>query len=384
MTDAPTRRPKGALSRRADGRWVGSVVLPDGTRKVLYGKTQAEVRRKQTEWQKRISEGVTTDAGRQTVATFLTWWLEEQVKPQRRATTYRGYAVYVNRHLIPNLGGYRLATLSPQHVQTFLNASQAGGLSATSVVQLRAILRRALGSAQRMGMVGRNVAALTDRPRGEQYEVTPLTPEQAVLLIDGIVDDRHGPLYLTAMTTGLRQGELLGLRWADVDLEGRTLTVAQQLQRSKGTIAFVPPKTEKSKRTISLPELAVEALRTQHVRQAERRLSVGKQWAVSDLVFAGDRGQPLHAGTISHAFRDLVQQVAKSKGVELPPQRFHDLRHLAASLLLAQKHSLKEVSETLGHSSITITANLYGHLFPEARRNIADGMDAILRRHGAK
>jgi integrase len=371
------RRPKGALSRRADGRWVGSVLLPDGTRKVLYGKTQAEVRRKQGEWQKRIADGISSDAGRQTVATYLSWWLDNQAKPHLRATTFRGYRSYVTLHLIPGLGGYRLATLNPQQVQTYLHAAQDGGLSATSVVQIRAILRRALSNAQRMGLVGKNAAALTDRARQEVREIVPLTPQQAVTLMTGMTEDRHGPLYLTALTTGLRQGELLGLRWTDVALESRILTVAQQLQRIGGEFRFVPPKTEKSRRAIVLPELAVQALRTEQARQTERHQELGDAWGASNLVFTGDDGQPLHATTISHAFSALTISL------KLPRQRFHDLRHLAASLLLAQGHSLKEVSETLGHAGVAITGNLYGHVYPEARQNIADGMDAILRRHGA-
>lgn len=368
----------GQLTQRADGIWQGSLVDVQGKRRYYYGKSKAAAKRKVDDARKELEQRGSLGGSKQRVDEYLRWWLEEQVRPNQRATTLRGYRVYVEGHIIPALGSYRLDRLRAADVQSFLAAERESGRTVATVTQIRAILRRALAIAQRFGLVPDNVAALTERPKGEKTEITPLDPEEAAKLIAAIRELREGPLYEVAITTGMRLGELLGLRWSDVNLTRRTLDVRQQLQRLKGETVFVPPKTKSGRRQIIMPELTIAALRRQRAYQAEEKLALGEAWTENGLVFTRADGVPRDPSTVSHQFTELVDELG------LPHQRFHDLRHLAASLLLAQGHSLIEVRDTLGHASSAITADFYGHLFPEQREGVAAGMDAILARHGVR
>ena len=185
--------------------------------------------------------------------------------------------------------------------------------------------------------------------------------------------DRLEALYSVATALGLRQGEALGLRWQDVDLDERRLRVRVQLQRVDGTLQPVELKTTKSRSTVDLPNVVVDALRGHRVRQLEDRLRAGDLWHESDLVFTTSVGTPLDRHNVTRYFQRIL------KGLEMKPKRFHDLRHTTASLLLAQGVPLHEVSAIVGHSGIQITSDIYGHLYEQRRREIADGMDAFLR-----
>jgi integrase len=203
-------------------------------------------------------------------------------------------------------------------------------------------------------------------------EITPLTPRQAGVLIETSKDDRLHALFVTALGTGMRQGELLGLRWVDVDLEHARLTVRHALQRVSGKLVLLEPKTERSRRTVALPGIVVSALLAHRTRQKMERLVAGSTWVMTDHVFATSRGTPLDAATVTRSFQRALEQAG------LPHRRFHDLRHSAATFLLAQGFTLEDVKNLLGHSSIVLTSNTYGHVLEERQRQVALGMDAVL------
>jgi integrase len=278
----------------------------------------------------------------------------------------------MRHHLIPGLGRRPLAKLTPEEVQAFLNRKLSSGLSPRSVQFMRAILRRALGQALKWGLVSRNVAALVDPPKTKSAELQPLKPDQVQHFIAGIKGDRFEALYITAVATGLRQGELLGLRWEDVDLDEGQIVVRRALQRVDGKPTFVETKTSRSRRTVGLPTVAREALREHRLGQLQERLQAGPAWQEWGLVFATPVGMPLQPSNVTHAFQKTLECLG------LPRQRFHDLRHCCASLMLAQGLSLKDVMDTLGHSQISLAANLYGHLYAERRQEVASRMDGIL------
>ncbi len=215
-------------------------------------------------------------------------------------------------------------------------------------------------------MVSRNVAKLVDVPRATRHESTPLTPEQARQLIDASADDRHRALWITA----LRQGELLTLRWQDVDLDSGRLRVRDSLANVDGTLQ--EPKTERSRRSLVLPEVVVTALRAHRTRQRMERLVAGSRWVDGDWVFVSSIGTPLHAATVTRAFQAALAKAG------LPRSRFHDLRHATATFLLAQGFTLEDVKNLLGHSSIVLTSNTYGHVLEQRQRQVALGMDAAL------
>jgi integrase len=238
---------------------------------------------------------------------------------------------------------------------------------------MRAVLRRALNHAIRWEIVARNVATMVDAPTRESHTVQPFDAEEAAAFLAAIGGHRLEALYCAVLACGLRQGEALGLRWDDVDLNARTLAVRKQLQYAKGSgFCLVDLKTARSHRTIHLPNVAALQLAEHKRRQAVERLPVGVTWNDWNLVFTSKGGRPLWASNVTHEF----QRVLKRAG--LRHQRFHDLRHACASLLLAQGVPARVVMEVLGHSQISVTLNTYSHVVPALQREAADRMDDVL------
>lgn len=239
-------------------------------------------------------------------------------------------------------------------------------------------MRRALDKAARIGVVPRNVATLVDAPRRRRHEIQALSPEQTRALLGAASGERLEALYVLAVTTGMRQGELLALRWQDVDLDAETVQVRQTLHRvksgeEKGKLVALPPKNGRS-RQIELTPTAVDALRRHRERQTTERLLLDEAWTNSGFVFTNEVGKPIEAANLTN--RSYKPLLAKAG---LPHFRFHDLRHTAATLMLAQNVHVKVVSEMLGHSQISITLDLYSHVTPTMQRQAATTMEAFLR-----
>ena len=230
-----------------------------------------------------------------------------------------------------------------------------------------------MGQANRWGLVARNVAKLVDPPRQVRHEIQPLSVDEARVLLDAAQTDRLGALYSVALAMGLRQGEALGLRWRDVDLDLGMLQVTYQLQRINGEAKLVEPKTRLSRRSLALPATILLALREHRQRQLEERLLAGRRWVESGLVFTSTIGTPLDGTNVTKSFQRLLARAG------LPKRRFHDLRHSCATLLLVQNVAPRVVMEVLGHSQISLTMNTYSHVLPTLKREAADQMDALLR-----
>lgn len=214
-------------------------------------------------------------------------------------------------------------------MDALLRAKSAGGLSPRRVAYIRAVLRRALGQALKWNLVSRNVATLVDPPRQVRHEISPLSPDECQRLLVEVRGDRLEALFVVALATGARQGELIGLRWSDLDLDAGTLTVRRaRAMQADGSLGFSEPKSEKSRRTISLPAIALVALRAHRLRQLEERLGLGPNWRDTELVFTTTIGTPLDGAAITHRFQ------AHLAAAGIPRRRFHDLRHSAATLLL--------------------------------------------------
>jgi integrase len=368
---------EGTIRKRKDGRWEARVVVTDPAgfrvRRSFLGRDRGTVRGRLEDSLRAEANGISVATDKLTLGAFLASWLES-VEPTVRPRTFQGYEMIVRVHLAPGLGHLRLIRLSPQQVQVFLNARDKSGRSPRTVAIIRAVLRLALGQAERWGLVSRNVAKLVAAPRVVRREIRPLDPPEARRFLDAIADDRDRALYVTALGVGLRQGELLGLSWADVDLEGGTLRVRQALQRVHGELQLVEPKSATSHRIVALPDLVLEALRAHRVRQLEERLASGVRWGPDpwDLVFLTTVGTPMDGPRVTRRFQQVLAQN------DLPRQRFHDLRHACASLMLAQGVAPRVVMETLGHSQISLTMNTYSHVAPSLGRDAAERMDSIL------
>jgi integrase len=319
-----------------------------------------------------LDNGLDLSAGNQSVAKFLAHWLEHVAPPRVRAASYRHYEQTLRVHVIPALGRITLSKLTTVQVQHMLNEKSKSGLSPRTISHIRAVLRNALNQAERWAFVTRNAAALARPPRQPKTLVQPLTADQARAFLDFSQDDRLGPLFAAAISTGMRQGELFGLGWDDIDFERNTVRVWRALQRVNGTPTFVEPKSESSRRTITLPAVAMAAFRVQRTWQLEQRLLAGDQWQDWGLVFSSSKGTPLDGPNVNKRLQKLLEQAG------LPQQRFHDLRHGCASLLLAAGVPPRTIMGVLGHSQISLTLNTYSHLSPALEQDAADALDRML------
>lgn len=364
---------EGSIYKRADGRWCATVSVDGGKRKSFYGKTRQIVARELATALKARQDGLPLPAERQTLGQFLTGWLES-VRPSLRPRTYVRYEQLVRLQATPFIGRLLVTRLMPDHLQKLYAERLEARQSPSSVRQLHAVLHRALGQATRWGMVGRNVADLVSPPRVERKEMQALSPEDARKFLDTARGDRLEALYVIALTTGMRQGELLGLRWRHVDLEGKTVRVSGALQRTAEGFVIAEPKTTRSRRQIALTSSAVDSLRRHRVAQAEERLRLGAAWQDLDLVFANEAGGYIPEwGLRRGSFLPMLRKA------RLPVIRFHDLRHTAATLMLGRGVHPKVVAEMLGHSQISITLDLYSHVTPTMQREATEALDAVLR-----
>ena len=363
---------EGTIRQRPDGTWEARLTLPAGKRKSLYAKTRREAQDKLRASRRDLEYGLDLSARSQTVGKFLSDWLETTARPTLRPKTLHSYAQLVRLYIVPAVGSVPLAKLTPQHVQRMMQEMTAKGLSPRTVQYTRAVLRRALGYALKWGLVTRNVATLVDPPRSVRTPVKPLTGEQARTFITFVKqrDDRLWPLFTTAIMTGLRSAELLGLRWTDVDLNAGALRVSQTLQRIDGQWRFVEPKSKHSARTLSLPASVIAALRIQKDRQAFERRVAGDLWQEWGLVFTTPKGTPLEPSNLNGRLHALLDAAG------LPRQGMHSLRHCCASILLVQGVSPRVVMEQLGHSQISLTMDTYSHVMPAMLRDAADALDA--------
>jgi integrase len=368
---------EGGIRQRADGRYEATVSLGwrNGKRhrKSIYGRTRREVADKLAAALKAQMDGIEFVPETQTVGNYLDDWLE-YIRPRVRPSTWKRYEVNVRVHIKPALGQVRLARLSPQHLTRFYGERQAARLAPRTVLQLHRLIHGAIKQAVRWNLVLRNVADLVDPPRAPRLDVQTYTAEEVRTLLAAAAGDQFEALYVLAVTTGMRQGELLGLRWRDVNLDANMLQVRFALQRMPDkTLHLVEPKTNSSRRKVYLSVVAVDALRRHKVRQANERLQLGAQWEDHDLVFPNHTGRPMSGLSLYQThYLPMLWRAG------LPRRRFHDLRHTAATLLLEANVNTKVVSELLGHTQVSTTMDIYQHVTPPMQQHAAGVFDDLL------
>jgi integrase len=365
------------FKRSRDDRWVAEITAgwdADGRRKFL--RHSAKTRKEVADWRAaRLAErqaGLLRAPTRQTVGGFLEAWLEDWAKTAVAPRTFESYRYVCRRHVIPAIGSVLLPKLTPQHLQKLYRQKLDAGHSRTALM-VHSILHRALGQAVRWNVLARNPADAVDPPRHRYKEMKALSPEEAVRFLDAAKDDRLRGLYVLAVSCGLRQGELLGLKWSDIDFTEGTVQIRRTLAWVDGAFRFLDPKTLKSRRTVVLSAIALSALKKHRAAQATERLVLGEAWADPELVFTTTIGTPLgKSALIRRSFKPILRKA------ELPDIRFHDLRHTCASVLLAAGENMKTVQELLGHSRFSTTADTYAHTLPDQHRQAAETMDRIL------
>lgn len=356
---------------RADGRWAAYYNL--GTqggkrrRKYFYAHSRKEVTNKLAKAQRQ----------NQTLGYFIDDWYKNSVAIRLKPKTRVSYQRQVYRYIIPNLGSIPLVVLSPYEVQELINKLSGMGLSPASVKLANSVLKCALGKAELWGLVNRNVAKMVDLPRARRHNFVPLSPEQARIFLAAAHGNRLEALYILAITLGIRQGEVLGLKWEDTDMETGTLRIRHALQRVDGKLELVEPKSECSRRTIHLPPISRNALLAHRSRQNNEKLRSGPKWQENGFIFATPIGTPMDSRNFYRRdFKPLLNKAG------LPNIRFHDLRHTAATLFLNQGVSPRVVMDVLGHSQIAYTLNTYCHVSDQLQIDAMDKMDQIFQEEG--
>lgn len=360
--------------RESDKRWTSSLILPTGKRKYLYGKTRKEVQDKLRKAQQAVEQGTLVQNTAITFESYLEYWLEVR-RSTIKAVTYTSYNSYLHRQVMPALGSVKLQKLTTVMLQHFYNQLLEDELSPNTIRLIHTIMSTALDDAVKWKKIAANPCKSVTPPRPEKHEMQVLTPEQAQRLLEVASNHRLHCLLTVAIATGMRRGELLALRWSDIHFEKariqvqRTVSYVHPDQTQKHAYVETDPKTAASRRSISLPQFVLDALKQHRKRQLERRLNVGEKWQEHDLVFSNTFGG--HYG-LSALFKEF-KQLLKSAG--LSDMRFHDLRHSAATILLTMGIHPKVVQEILGHSNVSITLNVYSHVLPSLQREAMDQLD---------
>ena len=368
---------EGGIFKRADGRWVGRLSLgygEDGKRKrrTVYGKTKREVQEKLIELQGRKANGTLTDVSTLTVGQYLDLWLKTDIVPNRSSRTSERYEGLIRLHLKPRIGGLKLQSFSPAHVANMMADMLKAEISADTRKKSLTVLKTSLNRALKMRLIVHNPCLSVETPKVVRRDIRPLTMEQSDSLFIASDGHRLGSIFVTAATTGLRQGELFALRWSDLNLSEGVLTVRATLAETKGVLSLKEPKSKAGRRAVMLAAITVEALKKRRTQAEAEGL------AECELVFPDTNGGFLRRSNFT---RKTWHPIRNAAGIA-ETVTFHDLRHTHASQLLAQGAHIKVVSERLGHSDITLTLNTYSHLLPGIQAAAAGMIDGLFASSG--
>jgi integrase len=364
--------------RRPDGRWQINLRVTDDAgrwrRFTVYGRTAPEARAEAAKIRQRVESGQPARDRKQTVEDFALHWIGTSLQAsERKQNTKVMYAGVARTHIVGSpLGRLPLDRIRPSHVEGWVVALRRKGLAESTIRSAYTILRAVLDTAVRDGALAINPAAAIKRPKVSHREAHYLTPDQVADLLRAAEPSRYAPLFALLVHTGLRRGEALALRWTDVDLDRKTLRVRGTLARIDGDLVVTDPKTAKSRRFVPISAPAERILRDIRTAQAQQRLLAGPAWQATGYVFTTEFGEPCDP---RNALRALYVAAAKAglAGVGL-----HTLRHTAASVMLTEGVPLKVVSDLLGHSSIAITGDVYGHVSPDVSAEAMATLGAAL------
>jgi integrase len=346
--------------------WVDTAEGPK--RRYITGETREDVAGKLAKAISDRADGLVFDAGSTTTGEYLTRWLSDSVRGTVQGSTYRSYGRVVDGHLVPGVGRVKLAKLRPDHIRRLYRSMLDAGKATRTVQYAHALLKRALAQAVMDGLIPRNAAEAVRPPKLKRDEIQPLNADQVRALLDAS-DERSRALYTVAVRTGMRPGEILALRWSDVDLEAGTVKINRAL--SEGEVST--PKTPRSRRRISLSPATVAALKAHCKRQLEERMAKAGLWEDHGLVFPSSVGTPKSQRNLNREFKNAAKRAG------LPDHfKLYDLRHTCATLLLSRNIHPKYVQELLGHASIALTLDTYSHVIPGMDGGTGGAIDEAL------
>lgn len=377
---------EGSVYQHSNGKWVGSVSLgyrANGRRKrkFVYAASKKEAQNKLRKLQSSADAGTLPDAGRMTVADFVNRWLQNHARCKVRPTTFQNYEWLARLHITPALGGVRLAQLRPAHVEAFYGQMERDGTGAVTRRGAAVLLTNILRHAVRLKLIPFDPSAAIAKARPEVKEVTFLTETQTRQFLKAAKKSRLHALFVLAVGSGMRQGEILGLRWSDIDLVSGTVSVQRSLAQLKKEFLVKEPKSRHSRRTISISQFVVDALQ-------DHRAAMLAEGNINAPVFCNRNGQFIgKSNLIRRDFKPIIARANEEAEKEaaktnthptlLPDFRFHDLRHTHATQLLSRGTGIKAVSQRLGHADIKVTLMVYSHVLPADDRAIAEGLDRL-------
>ena len=346
--------------------WVDTAEGPK--RRYITGETREDVAEKLAKAISDRADGLVFDAGSTTTGEYLTRWLSDSVHGTVQGSTYRSYGRVVDGHLVPGVGRVKLAKLRPDHIRRLYRSMLDAGKATRTVQYAHTLLKRALAQAVMDGLIPRNAAEAVRPPKLKRDEIQPLNADQVRALLNAS-DERSCALYTVAVRTGMRPGEILALRWSDVDLEAGTVQINRALSEGE----FSTPKTPRSRRRISLSPATVAALKAHRKRQLEERMAKAGLWEDHGLVFPSSVGTPKSQRNLNREFKNAAKRAG------LPDHfKLYDLRHTCATLLLARNVHPKYVQELLGHASIALTLDTYSHVIPGMDGGTGGAIDEAL------
>jgi len=359
---------EGSIFRRKNGSWRAQATL-QGCRLSKTFNTRKEAQQWLKETINQIDNGLTYASTQLTLGQFLDSWLIS-TKSSYRSSTWEQYHRVIQRYINPQLGIIKIHDLRPDQIQGLYNHLISNGTGEWTVIKVHNVLHGALAHAFKTGMIPRNPASQTIRPKEPVKEMRVLDENQISQLLISVKDTQWETLLHLAISTGMRQMEILGLCWDDLDWVKQTIFVHRQLVRSNSkNIQYAPLKTRYSRRIIELGARTIELLRVQDKRQHEMRLAAGERWNEYNLIFTTRYGGKIHPRNLLRGYKNVLRKA------NLPENRFHDLRHTAASLMLNLGIPVIVVSRRLGHARPSITLDVYGHLIPSMQSEAAQRID---------
>lgn len=378
---------EGSVCRRPDGRWQGSITIGRDDRgrlirKYFYGKTRKETSEKLNRAIEELRDNrFINKSDNPTVEQWCHEWLWSYKRNSVKQKTFDQYETILRTHIIPDIGDIRLADLKTMHIQRIINKMYDSGLSHRTIEVMKIVMHAALKQAQRNKLVGENVCENVVLPRKQPKRIRVLNEDEQTKLIAALKDNYIGRGLLFALYTGMRRGEVLALKWSDYDKNEKTISITKALSRvrtynkdgNKTMLTVTTPKTDTSIRTVPLIDKAVELL-AEHKRKQERYMElVGDYYTDNDLIFSSSRGDYLDPGNFNRKLNKTVKKIG------IPRISPHVLRHSFATRGLEAEVSLKAMQELLGHSSITVTGDIYTHILKEQKRKEISKLNDVFK-----
>jgi len=366
---------EGSIRQRPDGRWEARVTIGTnpGTgkpeRRSIYGKTQAEVRKQMTQILNALDTGTYQRPDKTTVSKWMEEWIDTFCANKVKPLTLASYRGIIKNHINPRIGSLELQSVRGLHIQRLYNDMTEKGSSGKTVKNVGAILHKAFTVAIKQGILQSNPCDGAELPKVEKHEITPLADDEIPAFLNALNDEPMGNAYALCLLAGLREGECLGLSWAQVDFKRKRITISQQLQKEKkkGAQYYIAPTTKSGKpRVIEPPAIAFEYLRAEQTHQLENRLRAGSEWTnPHNLVFTNEIGEHYRIFTFYSRFKRIAASIGR------PDARPHDLRHTAATVAIASGADIKSVQDMLGHATASFTLNVYAHTSEQMMKDTA-------------